>query len=41
MIREINHDIFFLGQKSEPAGKEDLQTAQDLLDTLRANKVWK
>ena len=30
-------DIIFLGQKSEPATKEDLHTAEDLLDTLKAN----
>jgi peptide deformylase len=38
MIREIVHDPFFLGRKSEPAAKADLQIAQDLLDTLIANK---
>ena len=38
MIREIVHDPILLARKSEPAGKEDLQTAQDLLDTLSANK---
>ena len=38
MIREIMHDPIFLGAKSEPATKEDLQVAQDLLDTLIANK---
>lgn len=38
MIREIIHDPVLLGAKSEPATKEDLQVAQDLLDTLAANK---
>ncbi|MEE8886559.1 MAG: peptide deformylase [Eubacteriales bacterium] len=38
MIRDINRDPIFLSQKSEPAGKEDLQTARDLLDTLQANR---
>lgn len=38
MIKEIIHDPIFLRLKAEPAGKEDLQTAQDLLDTLRANR---
>ena len=38
MIREVMHDPIFLGVKSEPATKEDLQVAQDLLDTLIANK---
>lgn len=31
-------DILFLGQKSEPATKEDLQIGRDLQDTLRANR---
>lgn len=38
MVREIMHDPIFLGIKSEPATKEDLQVAQDLLDTLIANR---
>lgn len=38
MIKEIVHDSIFLGIKSAPATKEDLQVAQDLLDTLIANK---
>ena len=38
MIREVIHDPIFLGLKSEEATKDDLQTAQDLLDTLTANK---
>lgn len=38
MIKEIIHDPIFLGVKSEAATKEDLQVAQDLLDTLIANK---
>ena len=37
MVREIVHDPFFLGQKSEAATEEDLQVAVDLLDTLRAH----
>ena len=37
MIRPIVKDIFFLGQKSEPATKADLSVAQDLRDTLKAN----
>ena len=37
MVREIVTDMFFLGQKSEPATKEDLQVAADLLDTVKAN----
>ncbi|MBP3414600.1 MAG: peptide deformylase [Clostridia bacterium] len=38
MIKEIVHDPIFLGLKSDIAAKEDLDTAQDLLDTLRANR---
>ena len=38
MVKTIIRDVLFLGQKSETAGKEDLQIAMDLLDTLRANK---
>ena len=38
MVREIVHDPILLGLKSVPATKEDLQVAQDLLDTLMANK---
>ena len=38
MIKQIIHDPFFLGQKSEIATKEDIEVAKDLLDTLIANK---
>ena len=38
MVKEIVHDPIFLGMKSHPATVEDLQVAQDLLDTLTANK---
>ena len=38
MIREIMRDETFLAQKAEPAALEDLPVAQDLLDTLEANK---
>ena len=38
MIKELVHDPIFLARKSAVATKEDLQTAQDLLDTLTANK---
>ena len=38
MIKELMHDPIFLAGKSETAAKEDLQTAQDLLDTLTAHK---
>ena len=38
MIKDVIHDPIFLAGKSEMATKEDLQLAQDLLDTLIANK---
>ena len=38
MIRPILRDIFFLGQKSAEAIKEDLPIGQDLQDTLQANR---
>ena len=38
MVREIVHDPIMLGMKSEPATKEDLSVARDLLDTLQAHK---
>lgn len=38
MIKEIIHDPIFLAGKSVVATKEDLQVAQDLLDTLIAHK---
>lgn len=34
MIKPIVKDIFFLGQKSEPATPDDKQVITDLLDTL-------
>ena len=37
MIKELMHDPIFLAGKSEIATKEDLQVAQDLLDTLIAH----
>ena len=38
MIKELVHDTIFLAGKSEPATKEDLSIAQDLLDTLIAHR---
>ena len=38
MVREIVHDPIMLAMKSEPATKEDLSVARDLLDTLQAHK---
>ena len=37
MIKPIVKDIVFLGQKSEPATKDDIAVIDDLTDTLRAN----
>ena len=39
MIREVIHDPLFLSGKSEKATKEDLPVAQDLFDTLIANRA--
>ena len=38
MIKELMHDPIFLAGKSETVTKEDLQVAQDLLDTLMAHR---
>lgn len=38
MIRPVVRDIFFLGQKSAEATKEDLAAGTDLQDTLQANR---
>ena len=38
MVKELMHDPIFLAGKSEVATKEDLENAQDLLDTLMAHK---
>ena len=38
MIQELVHDPILLARKSSDAGKDDLQTAQDLLDTLAAHR---
>lgn len=38
MIRDIMRDEAFLAQKAEPATPDDLPVAQDLLDTLAANR---
>ena len=38
MVKPIMKDIFFLGQKAEPATKADLQVGRDLMDTLAANQ---
>ena len=38
MIKEVVHDPIILARKSEPATMDDLQVAQDLRDTLAANK---
>ena len=38
MVREVIHDPIFLARKSVAATREDLPVAQDLLDTLAANR---
>lgn len=38
MVKQIVRDMFFLGQKSEPATREDIPVGRDLQDTLRANR---
>ena len=38
MVKELIHNPIFLAGKSEPATKDDLFVAQDLLDTLIAHK---
>lgn len=38
MVRELIHDPILLARKSEMAAKDDLQTVQDLLDTLAAHR---
>ena len=35
MIKPIVTDVFFLGQKSDQATKQDLPVGQDLQDTLQ------
>lgn len=37
MIKQVVKDVLFLGQKSEPATKNDVAVIDDLVDTLRAN----
>ena len=38
MVKDIVKDVMFLSQKAEEATKEDKYIANDLLDTLKANK---
>lgn len=38
MVKDIVKDVMFLSQKAEQATKEDKYIANDLLDTLKANK---
>jgi len=38
MVKELMHDPIFLAGKADTAAKEDVQTAQDLLDTLIEHK---
>ena len=36
MVKPIMRDVFFLNQKSEPAMKEDIQTAVDLAGYIKS-----
>ena len=38
MVRELIHDPILLARKSDDATSADLETARDLLDTLRAHR---
>lgn len=38
MIRPVEHDVRFLALPAEKAGKNDIQVAKDLLDTLHAHQ---
>ena len=38
MVKEIIHDPIFLSLKSEKADKNDISTADDMLETLKANR---
>ena len=38
MIKPIVKDVFFLGQRSDPATKQDITVGKDLMDTLMANR---
>ena len=38
MIKELVHDPILLARKSQPATREDLPVAQDLVDTIVAHK---
>ena len=40
MVKELMHDPIFLARKSQPATQTDLETAQDLLDTLTFHKDY-
>lgn len=39
MVKPICRDVLFLSQKAEQATQEDMQIAQDLLDTLKENEA--
>ncbi len=38
MVKELVHDPLLLARPSQPATREDLETARDLMDTLLAHK---
>lgn len=39
MVKPIMKDVFFLGQKSEPATKADLQVGKDLQDMIKGQII--
>jgi peptide deformylase len=38
MVKELVHDPLLLARPSQPATRDDLETARDLMDTLQAHK---
>ena len=42
MVKQIVRDVFFLGQKSEPATKDDLQVGRiPYMPTVTAVSAWR
>ena len=38
MVKELVHDPILLARKSQPAGREDMQVVEDLMDTFAAHR---
>ena len=38
MVKELIHDPILLARKSQPAGREDMQVVEDLMDTFAAHR---